>query len=126
MRNKIIDMGGTFYYNSCLTDIVINNNKVTEIVINDKEKIKCETKAQPYMPEIETKVLDNGHITKLTYDCLEKPFYILTGNKNTRERQLDSGSLEDALINRLSNGDHTYDDLSETFSGSFKNMLTIT
>lgn len=43
MRNKIIDMGGTFYYNSCLTDIVINNNKVTEIVINDKEKIKCET-----------------------------------------------------------------------------------
>ena len=75
---------------------------------------------RPYMPEIETKVLDNGHITKLTYDCLEKPFYILTGNKNTRERQLDSGSLEDALINRLSNGDHTYDDLSETFSGSFK------
>lgn len=87
---------------------------------NDIEKIKCEIKAQPYMPEIETKVLDNGHITKLTYDCLEKPFYILTGNKNTRERQLDSGSLEDALINRLSNGDHTYDDLSETFSGSFK------
>ena len=43
MRNKIIDMGGTFYYNSCLTDIVLNNNKVTEIVINGKEKMKCET-----------------------------------------------------------------------------------
>lgn len=62
-----------------------------------------------------TGISQNLHIT-----ALKKPFYILTGNKNTRERQLDSGSLEDALINRLSNGDHTYDDLRETFSGSFK------
>ena len=72
------------------------------------------------MPQIETKVLENGHITKLTYDTVDKPFYILTNNKNTRERKLDSGCLEDALINRLSNGDHTYDELRETFSASFQ------
>lgn len=87
---------------------------------SEKENITCKTKAQPYMPQIETKVLENGHITKLTYDTVDKPFYILTNNKNTRERQLDSGCLEDALINRLSNGDHTYDDLRETFSASFQ------
>ena len=52
MRNKIIDMGGTFYYNSCLTDIVINNNKVTEIIINAKEKIKEGTNnAKEYIKE---------------------------------------------------------------------------
>ena len=44
---------------------------------------------------------------------------MLTHNKNTRFRTLNSGSLEDALINRLSNGDHNFDDLKETFSASF-------
>ena len=73
MRNKIIDMGGTFYYNSCLTDIVINNNKVTEIVINDKEKIKCETL-----------ILALGHSARDTFKMLyekginmiQKPFAV--------------------------------------------------
>ncbi len=73
MRNKIIDMGGTFYYNSCLTDIVINNNKVTEIVINDKEKMKCETL-----------ILALGHSARDTFKMLyekginmiQKPFAV--------------------------------------------------
>ena len=73
MRNKIIDMGGTFYYNSCLTDIVINNNKVTEIIINDKEKIKCETL-----------ILALGHSARDTFKMLyekginmiQKPFAV--------------------------------------------------
>lgn len=56
----------------------------------------------------------------MKYSDIEKPFCILTHNENTRERTLESGSLEDALINRLSNGDVTYDDLKETFSASFK------
>lgn len=44
---------------------------------------------------------------------------MLTHNERTRERTLDSGCLEDALPNRLSNGDHTYDELRRTFSESF-------
>ncbi|MDD6728195.1 MAG: trehalase family glycosidase [Eubacteriales bacterium] len=86
----------------------------------DKDKLYTEKQVFPYVPEIKTEDLGCGHRTSLTYDGIEKPFCILTGNKNTRERKLNSGCLEDALINRLSNGDHTYDDLPETFSGSFK------
>lgn len=86
----------------------------------DKRRIIIEDKPFAYVPKIKTQVLENGHRTALEYDGADKPFFILTGNKNTRERVLESGSLEDALINRLSNGDHTYDKLRETFSGSFK------
>lgn len=85
----------------------------------DRDKLTAENVSFGYVPDIETSVLENGHRTVLKYDGIEKPFYILTHNQNTRERTLESGSLEDALINRLSNGDHTYDDLKETFSASF-------
>ncbi len=43
MRNKIIDMGGKFLYNSIVTDIKINNNRVTGVVINNEKEIKSTT-----------------------------------------------------------------------------------
>lgn len=86
---------------------------------SDKDTLYTEQISFPYVPEIETEKIGRGHRTALRYDGIDSPFYILTHNENTRERTLDSGSLEDALINRLSNGDHTYDDLKETFSNSF-------
>ena len=91
-------------------------------VVEESEKalLKTTVKSYNYVPEIETINVGKGHRTKLTYKGADTPFYILTHNEHTRERTLESGSLEDALINRLSNGDHTYDDLKETFSNSFK------
>lgn len=86
----------------------------------DEDKITAENKSFPYTPQIKTEKVGEGALTTLEYDGVDTPFYILTHNKNTRQRTLESGSLEDALINRLSNGDHTYDDLKETFSNSFK------
>ena len=41
MRNKIINMGGEFRYNTTLTDIIVENNKVTKIIVNNKEQIDC-------------------------------------------------------------------------------------
>lgn len=41
MRNKIIDMGGEFRFNTKLTDINIENNKLKNIVVNNKEKVEC-------------------------------------------------------------------------------------
>ena len=43
MRNKIISMGGKFIYNSTVTDIKINNNRVTGVVINNEKEIKSTT-----------------------------------------------------------------------------------
>jgi hypothetical protein len=41
MRNNIIKMGGEFRYNTRLTDLVIEDNKIKGIVVNDEEKIDC-------------------------------------------------------------------------------------
>ena len=39
MRNKIIKMGGTFLYNTCLTNLIIEDNKIKGIEINNKDII---------------------------------------------------------------------------------------
>lgn len=89
-------------------------------VVEDGETVCVTQKDYAYIPQIETEKVVNGYRSTLTYDYDDTQFCILTHNKNTRQRVLESGSLEDALINRLSNGDHTYDDLKETFSDSFQ------
>lgn len=40
LRNKIISNGGKFLYNTILTDLVIDNKELKEIVINNNEHIK--------------------------------------------------------------------------------------
>lgn len=89
-------------------------------VVEAGEKITTETKKYGYVPTTNIEKVGNGYRATLNYDYDNCQFSILTHNENTRQRTLESGSLEDALINRLSNGDHTYDDLKETFSNSFK------
>ena len=61
MRNEIINMGGIIKYNTKLTDIILNNNKVSYIVVNDKDKIKCDTL-----------VLALGHSARDTFKMLYK------------------------------------------------------
>lgn len=73
-----------------------------------------------FAPQIKTQKNEKGYSVSLNYKYNDCSFKVITANDNTRFRTLESGSLEDALINRLSNGDHTYDDLKETFSNSFK------
>jgi len=42
LRNKIINLGGTIRYNSCLTDINIVNERIDSITINNSEMVKCD------------------------------------------------------------------------------------
>ncbi len=42
MREKIKDMGGSFRYNTCLTDIIVSEGKLEGIVLNALEKISCD------------------------------------------------------------------------------------
>ena len=42
MRNKIISMGGTFLYNTTLTNLIIEDDKLKGIIVNDTEEIKTD------------------------------------------------------------------------------------
>ncbi len=85
----------------------------------EENSIKTEIKKHGFTPEIKSEQCGNGKRISLTYPETGDTYYVLTHNERTRERTLDSGCLEDALPNRLSNGDHTYDELRRTFSESF-------
>ena len=41
LRNKIISLGGEFKYNTKLTNIIIENNKLSKIELNNEEIIDC-------------------------------------------------------------------------------------
>jgi len=41
MRNKIIEMGGSFLYETTLTNVVIENNKLKKIILNDNKELEC-------------------------------------------------------------------------------------
>ena len=43
MRKKILSMGGDFSFNSKVTDILIDNNRVCGVVVNNKDTILCDT-----------------------------------------------------------------------------------
>ena len=42
MRDKIIEMGGEYRFETCLTNIIFNDNKIEEIEVNHNEKIKAD------------------------------------------------------------------------------------
>ena len=57
---------------------------------------------------------------RLRYAGVDEAFCVRVYGERRRERLLETGSLEDALISRLSNPDHTFDDVLNPFSGSFR------
>ena len=61
MRNKIISMGGTFLYNTALTDLIINNGKLEGVIVNNKEKMYTNTL-----------LLAIGHSARDTFEMLSK------------------------------------------------------
>ena len=60
IRNKIIDMGGDFLFNSLVSDINIKDNKIHSVVVNNNE-IECDNL-----------VLAIGHSAKDTFEMLHK------------------------------------------------------
>lgn len=58
LRNKIISLGGSFIYNTCLTDIIVNDKKIEKIVVNN-EIIECDVL-----------VLAIGHSSRDTFEML--------------------------------------------------------
>ena len=61
IRNKIIEMGGTFLYNTCLTNLIIKDNQIKSVEINNKEII-----------DTEILVLAIGHSARDTFLMLQQ------------------------------------------------------
>lgn len=92
-------------------------------VICEKEdagKVQIEIKEHEFVPEIEEKETDCGFEAKLTYGENRGVYRVYSFSKDTRFRRVETGCLEDCLNVRLSNNDESFDDLTETFSGSFQ------
>ncbi len=61
IRLKIIEMGGEFHYNTCLTDLSISNNRINRIQINNNIWI-----------DTDILVLAIGHSARDTFELLNK------------------------------------------------------
>ena len=73
MREKIIEMGGTFKYNTCLTNIIYKNDTLKQIEVNNTELIDCDVL-----------VLAIGHSARDT-------FYMLNGKLNMEAKPFAIG-----------------------------------
>lgn len=67
MRERIIQMGGTFLYNSCLTNLEIKDNKIQTIEMNHQEKLKTDIL-----------ILAIGHSARDTFEMLLQKGILLT------------------------------------------------
>jgi len=61
MRNKIIKMGGSFLYETTLTNIVLEENKLKKIIVNNNKEIECDAL-----------ILAIGHSARDTFEMLYK------------------------------------------------------
>lgn len=86
----------------------------------DREKLQVIRQDYPVVPQITRR--NTGVVYQ--YGCGEPTVNLTVYHGRIRERKLASGCLEDALANRLSNSDPTYDDLTRSFSGSFEERHT--
>ncbi len=68
MRKEIIKLGGTFLFNTCLTDLIIKDNKIESIIVNNNEEMK-----------VNSLVLAIGHSARDTFKMLSK--YLVMENK---------------------------------------------
>ena len=86
---------------------------------DDVKQFSFTQKSYTVIPEIAEEKQEKGYLARLSYGE-NGEFHIRTFNDNTRFRRINTGCLEDCLNVRLSNNDESFDDLTETFSGSFK------
>ena len=77
--------------------------------------VKAETVKPEFIPECEA--AENGYVLK--YPQVPEQFGFAALTDMVRVRHIPTGSLEDALVSRLSQADHTFDDVTETFTSAF-------
>ena len=96
MRKKIISLGGEIHYNSCLTDVLIDDNKIKSIIVNQTKQIDCDVL-----------VLAIGHSARDTIEMLY-------------EKNIIMSAKPFAVGVRVQ---HDQDMINESQYGKFKNYL---
>lgn len=61
----------------------------------------------------------NGKLVSYKYEGVDDKFYVKTFNPSTRCRDFNTGCLEDSPTARISQPDESFQNMLETFSGSF-------
>lgn len=85
----------------------------------DKEKLRTELRDHAFVPQIETETSADGALVSYKYEGIPEKIYLKTFQQNTRFREIRSGCLEDSPTARLSQPHPSFDNMLETFSGSF-------
>ena len=93
LRNKIIDLGGVFYFNSLLSDIKVINGSIEsiDITVLDKSGVNSESEVNNY--KVDKLILAIGHSARDTYRMLHnnnifmenKPFAVGARIEHPRE-----------------------------------------
>lgn len=86
----------------------------------DKDFIEVKSIPVSFRPDFINEKLEKGYLTTLTYDKIDGDYRLRIFDNNTRFREIPTGALEDCMTARLSNGDETFDDVTESFTGAFK------
>lgn len=87
-------------------------------VTEENETVSTESKKHNFYPEIKT-TDENGKLVSYKYDGVDGKFYVKTFNNSTRCRDFNTGCLEDSPTARISQPDESFQNMLETFSGSF-------
>lgn len=90
-------------------------------ITEKSEKDKLFVKMRPYdfMPDICDEDCGNGRKYTLRYNDIAGKYILRTFDENTRSRRIETGALEDCMTARLSNSDPSFDNVTDTFTGSF-------
>ena len=83
------------------------------------ESVDVKIQKHNFYPEIEYEEFENGKQVSYKYEGLADKFYIRTFNPSTRYRDFNTGCLEDSPTARVSQPDESFQNMLETFSGSF-------
>ncbi len=85
----------------------------------DKDFIEVKSIPVNFIPVFTNEEKESGFLTTLKYDRIEGEYHLRIFDSNTRFREIATGALEDCMTARLSNGDETFDDVTESFTGAF-------
>lgn len=85
----------------------------------EADQITVSEQKHPFMPQIESSVVEEGACASYHYDGVAESFVLRTFNADTRFRDFPTGSLEDSPTSRITQPDESFGDMMEQFSGSF-------